>query len=293
MSLIKFFTNYLDSTTDTIDLYDFANYITSDSTNVNYILFDLVLKKIRTTHNIKYIYIYGLIKSEGMILLYNTLLYKTLLNMPSSLELLSFVNCNIGTQGVTYIGEILKLKNIFIKKLIINNDTLNTEGCIELGKIVADNTILEELNLSNAIQVDVSMYNIIVGLSYNTNIVTLNLSNNYIYNSFYPLINTFIKNNKKLTNLYMSYVAFDEPNFGFHKMWIDGLSINTFIKIIDVSGNNLNDTDIDCIYNAMKINTTIERIYIENNKFITDDGFDKIFELLETHPSLKVLKANF
>ena len=159
--------------------------------------------------------------------------------------------------------------------------------------MLAENTILEELNLANAIQVDVSMYNVMVGLSYNTNIVTLNLANNYIYNSFYPLINTFIKNNNKLTNLYMSNVAFNEPNFGFHKMWIDVLSINNSIKIIDISSNYLNDDDAKCIYNAMKINTTIERIYIENNKFITDDGMILLFELLETHSSLKVLKANF
>jgi hypothetical protein len=293
MTLIEFLSNYLDSITDTIDLYDFAEYITTDSTNENYILFDLVLNKIRASPDIKYIYLYGLIKSEGIILLHNILLYKTLIDTPSPLELLSFVGCNIGTLGVTWIGEILKLKNICIKNLIINNDTLNTDGCTILGNILAENTTLEELNLSSAIQVDISMYNIILGLSYNTNIVTLILSNNYIYNSFYPLINTFLQNNKKITNLYLSNVAFDEPNFGFHKMWIDVLSINNSIKIIDISSNNLNDTDIDNIYNAMKTNTTIERIYMENNIFITDDGINKIFELLENHSSLKVLKANF
>ena len=198
-------------------------------------------------------------------------------NLPcyNDLTTLKFINCKLINFNIDIIATYL-CNNKTIKELVINNNTIDTNGINMIGESIKINTTLEILNLSNAFEVNSSCHSLIKNLVHNTSIHTLNISKNYIYNTTYLELNNMLKNNHTLLHLDISDSVFPEfSTFGLHVMIGDSLVINNSLESLKMTFNYLDDDVANSLGIMLKINSSIMKLDLSNNN-ITHEGYNMI-----------------
>lgn len=193
-------------------------------------------------------------------------------------------SCNIGTEGVIIIANILET-NTNVVHLSIINDNVKKEGITALGKMIKNNNTMTSLNITNITKFESGIQPIIDGLKNNTTIKSLNLSNNYIYNLNYCSLSNILKTNNTLEKLYLANTVSYEGLDGM-RFLLSLLKYNTTLCELDLSDNYFDD---DIIVNELQSSLlesslNIVRIYNSN---ITSIGLDAVYNILNCNKKIK------
>ena len=159
--------------------------------------------------------------------------------------------------------RILKgMKNISTLIIInVSHNEIIDEAANELANVLLQNTSLQELNLSYSSLSKLDSFRILKGMENISNLITLNVSHNKIIDE-----------------------AADElANILLH---------NTKLEKLDLSFNNLSNTDIVKVFKGMKNISNLKEINIGYN-MITDKAADSIATVLSHNSKLQTLNMSF
>jgi Ran GTPase-activating protein (RanGAP) involved in mRNA processing and transport len=188
-----------------------------------------------------------------------------------------------------YIGAYLKL--IKTLKQFFSNNNIGDEGAKAIAGALANNTTLQNINISkNDIGVEGAKA-IAEALANNTTLIELNIGINNILDEGAEAIAEALKSNNKLLALYIS-----ENNLTYKSAYEFAIILKKIktLKIFDISKNKIDGDGAKAIANAftpspiLEYNTTLEELSIGTAN-IGDTGVIAIVKALKNNISLKTL----
>lgn len=157
--------------------------------------------------------------------------------------------------------------------------------CIALGKILASNANIQQLNLSDSLLLPQSFQALLDGISKNTNLEDLELRGNNIQtaNMLEPLAG-MLKVNSNLKKLVLEWNHIGANKDAF-KSFCEGVAINTGLEHVDLRNNQISDECALYIADAMQRHKTIKSLDLRWNS-IGVKGARAFYELLNENTTL-------
>lgn len=202
-------------------------------------------------------------------------------NMSIKKFALVFYESRLPLQGLHFL-----VGNQTLTSLKMENFVLSEDGIRNFSEFVGNSNCLTELDLSSCID-SAHLSVLIEGLYRNGNIKSLILAQNFLGVEESKKITKFLENNSSLTQLCLNG---NEISEGVGSL-IDVLKVNTVLKVLDISSNNLNESEAEKIAEYLVENKFIEQLNIGSNYF--NQALVTILSSLRKNKSLKALDCSF
>ena len=194
----------------------------------------------------------------------------------ASLETLDLSSNEIGKEGIIALFD--ALKNTSIRKLKLDQN--NLKNVTNIGKALANNLTLKELDLSHNKLGDEDVAEIAAGLAHNTSLETLDLSWNKIGQEGWNVLFDTIKSNTSIRELKLCH----------NKLWKvtniwKALATNQTLKELDLSHNNLGEEDAAEIAAGLAHNISLETLDLRSNNIGIKGGI-ALFDTLKSNTSI-------
>ena len=235
-----------------------------------------VWKALRSS-TLTHIYLYNnKIADAGAMALAESITHNT------SLETL-YLNWNqIGKEGGIALFD--ALKNTSIRKLNLSEN--NLWDVTNIGKTLANNQTLKELDLSKNKLGDEDAVEIAAGLAHNISLETLDLSRNHIVKEGWNAIFDALKSNTSIRKLnLLENNLWNAINIG------QALANNQTLKELDLSHNKLGDEDAADIAAGLAHNISLKTLNLSWNK-IEKVGYIALFDALLINITIKELNLS-
>lgn len=188
------------------------------------------------------------------------------LQVNTGLEALDVADTDLTIESIIAISTVL-YNNKTLKALNINRPILfsqQEETTVHFAKLLKVNTTLKELHLQKYEMRDFGMTRLAENLMDNNSLTYLDLSCNRITRDGVEELSKVLQKNTAIETL----------DLGFNRLEDDGAihianalaTLNTTLKTLVVTTNNIGSKGLCALADAMKTNTTLTNIYIWGNK---------------------------
>ena len=154
----------------------------------------------------------------------------------------------IHEEGASHIAEVLDNTNI-VSRLRLYRNPIGDEGLQTIFNRLKQNNTLKTLNVSYCDMTDAGVPSLAEAMNINTTLESLDICDNPI-------------GDKGLQTIF------------------NGLKQNNTLRFLNVSHCGMTDAGVPSLAEAMNINTTLERLYIDGDDAITDNGLTCLVEVL-------------
>lgn len=111
----------------------------------------------------------------------------------------------------------------------------------------------------------------------------LRIANFRLYPQHYDLISAAVGKSTTLKTLRLNRVGMANP---CSIKLATGLKVNSSLTLLDLSSNNIEDSGVTALAEALKENSTLEHLRLWDNKKIGVDGFKALSEMLEANKKI-------
>ena len=218
------------------------------------------------------------------------------IQLSDGIELVTIGRIEVHSSTMKILGPAMenKVKHIDMQRIAIDEINDATEFFQSFSKSIKRNIALEQLTWSSTrIPSDENADLLIQSIIDNRSINTVCLRHCFNRPSWEG---RRANGSRALTTLMTSGKHFHKLDFEHNVLsGIDdvaaALTTNPPIKILNLSGNELNDSDAELIAQALKHNTNLREFYISRNKF-TSAGLNKIRATIYDPSSLKSMESS-
>lgn len=160
--------------------------------------------------------------------------------------------------------------------------------CIALGKILAINTTIHHLNLSDCLLLPQGFQALLDGLGKNSYLKVLELRGNNIQSSMVENLSTFLKTNHTLKQLLLEWNCLGclRPLF---QNFCDALALNKGLERLDLRNNQILDESGTDIANALKQNETLQSLDLRWNS-LGIQGAKALWDAVQRNQKLRSME---
>lgn len=204
-----------------------------------------------------------------------------------SLDLSDILSMSMyGDIGLTALFD--AIKNTKLKKLSFANNGLMNQDDNLIANLLANNSSLQCLNLSNCNFSVSAIINILDALINNTSLLNLNLSFNMIDNDISANVLTDVLTENSLLQV-LDLSSCDIPYTGLEKI-IGSLKINQSLKELILENNIVSSTAAGILADVISVNCSLQKINILSDTCISTGDYIKIIDSLESNFTITELK---
>ncbi|CAF2157902.1 unnamed protein product [Rotaria magnacalcarata] len=195
----------------------------------------------------------------------------------TTLTSLDLRNNQISDLGVQFLA--LPIIHSTIEALNLESNYITADGAVYLAQIIQDSRTLTELYLSNNNLGD-------RGVKYLANALGGDKTNTQEQTNH----NISITNQTTLQHLYLGQNGIGDEGL---KYLCDMLMTNRKLTWLWLSGNEISDQGVKLLWHALAdYDITLEWLFLDSNKLITDSSLDDLMYMLKQNNTLKTLYIN-
>jgi len=193
----------------------------------------------------------------------------------------------VGYSGIKALASALKTNETLLR-VVFDKMSIRFASALELGKVLQFNSSITELVLSYCKINNLSLCKLAEALKGNTSLKSLNLYHNKFGPTGVKALFDALKDNTTLEelNLKENYLGCSGG-----RVIADGLN-KTSIKTLDIGYCFIGDAGATALAEALKVNTTLTSLMIDNNKY-SYVSLSSLLETLTVNRTLKCLYANY
>ena len=206
-----------------------------------------------------------------------------------SLQELDMSDNKITIEGAKMIGEAIKV-NKTLQKLYINSNRISDDGAAAISDGLKHNISLQELNMSYNKITNEGAKMIGEAIKVNKTLQKLDISHNSISDDGAAAISDGLKHNISLQELNMSYIIFNITNEGA-KMIGEAIKVNKTLQKLYINGNSISDDGAAAISDGLKHNISLQELNMSYN-IITIEGAKMIGEAIKVNKTLQKLNIS-